>query len=342
MSPTAPRAPSAPRAASGGASSGSGAASGGTPPGVLALVGPTASGKSALALRLARELDGELVSLDSRQIYRGMDIGTAKPTLAERAAARHHGLDLVDPGERYSAGRFAREARGWIQDIQSRGRHPILVGGTGFFLRALLDPLFQEPVLEPARRRGLESVLDDLGAAECLRWLEVLDPTRAPGAAEGGMQRIRRALEVPLLTGRTLTWWHRHAPVEGSPVAMQVVLLEADPGWLSPRIQERVEAMVREGLVEEVRRLQAAGFHERTPGMTGTGYREILALLRGEVDRASAVHGIVVATRQYARRQRTWFRHQLPEGAIRLDAARGPERLAGDILAAWTRRGQAA
>lgn len=311
-------------------------------PRVLAIVGPTASGKSALGLRLARELGGEIVSLDSRQIYRGMDIGTAKPTLAERAAARHHGLDLVEPGDRHSAGRFARDARIWIRDIRSRGRHPILVGGTGFFLRALLEPLFQEPALDPRRRRRLESVLDTMGAAECVRWLEVLDPRRARKAEEGGMQRIRRALEVPLLSGRSLTWWHEHAPVEGEPVEMQVVLLEADPEWLSSRIRLRVESMFREGLVEEVRRLLRAGFHEGSPGMSGTGYREVLALLRGEMDHPSAVEAIIIATRQYARRQRTWFRHQLPADTIRLDAARGPELLARDILAAWQRRGMEA
>jgi tRNA dimethylallyltransferase len=311
-------------------------------PGVLAIVGPTASGKSAVGLRLARELGGEIVSLDSRQIYRGMDIGTAKPTLAERAAARHHGLDLVEPGERFSAGRFARDARTWIRDIRSRGRHPILVGGTGFFLRALLEPLFREPVLDPRRRRRLESVLDAMGVEECVRWLELLDPSRARLAEEGGMQRIRRALEVPLLSGRSLTWWHQHAPVEGEPVDMQVVLLEADPEWLSPRIRLRVESMIREGLVEEVDRLLQAGFHEGSPGMSGTGYREVLARLRGETDHPSAVEAIVIATRQYARRQRTWFRHQLPADTIRLDAARGPELLVRDILAAWQRRGTVA
>lgn len=315
---------------------------GGAGPAALALVGPTASGKSSLGLRLARELGGEIVSIDSRQIYRGMDIGTAKPTLAERATVRHHGLDLVDPGERYSAGRFARDARTWIRDIRSRGRLPILVGGTGFFLRALLEPLFQEPVLEPGRRRRLESVLDVMGAEECLRWLRVLDPSRAGRAEEGGMQRIRRALEVPLLTGRSLTWWHAHAPVEGSPVRMQVVLLEADPAWLSARIAARVESMVGEGLVDEVAGLRQAGFHEGSSGMSGTGYREVLAHLRGETDRASAIEAIVSATRQYARRQRTWFRHQLPADTIRLDAARGTELLARDILAAWQRRGTAA
>lgn len=306
------------------------------------MVGPTAAGKSALGLRLAMELDGEIISMDSRQLYRGMDIGTAKPTLAERAMVRHHGLDLVDPGERFSAGRFSRDARTWIQDIQSRGRHPILVGGTGFFLRAVVQPLFQEPVLDPARRRQLESALDEMGAGECLRWLEALDPSRVPLAEEGGMQRIRRALEVPLLTGRSLTWWHEHAPVEGKPVEMQVVSLEADPEWLSPRIRSRVESMFQEGLVEEVRRLQAEGFHEASSGMSGTGYREVLALLRGETDRASTEEAIVVATRQYARRQRTWFRHQLPADTIRLDAARGPELLARDTLAAWRKRGTGA
>jgi tRNA dimethylallyltransferase len=288
----------------------------------LALVGPTASGKSALGLQLARQLDGEIISLDSRQLYRGMDIGTAKPSLPDRASVLHHGLDLVDPGERFSAGRFAREARDWIRDIRARGRLPILVGGTGFFLRALLQPIFREPPLDPHRRKRLEGVLDRMGADEALRWVRVLDPERAELAGEGGIQRIRRALEVPLLTGRSLTWWHTHAPAEGDPVAMQVVLLEAESGWLESRIRLRVQGMMEAGLVGEVERLLAAGFDENTPGMTGTGYRE----------------AITAATRQYARRQRTWFRHQLPPDTIRLDASVDPDLLIRETVAAWKGR----
>ena len=305
---------------------------------VLALVGPTASGKSALGLQLARQLDGEIISLDSRQLYRGMDIGTAKPSLSDRAAVRHHGLDLVDPGERYSAGRFAREARDWIRDIRARGRLPIVVGGTGFFLRALLQPIFREPPLDPHRRKRLEGVLDRMGAAEALRWVRVLDPQRAERAGDGGIQRIRRALEVPLLTGRSLTWWHTHAPAEGDPVAMQVVLLEAESEWLESRIRLRVQGMMDAGLVGEVERLLAAGFDENTPGMTGTGYREVLAHLRGEMGVEATVEAITAATRQYARRQRTWFRHQLPPDTIRLDASSDPDLLIRDALVAWKGR----
>lgn len=307
-------------------------------PVALALVGPTASGKTALSLELAARLDGEIVSMDSRQVYRGMDIATAKPTPEERARVPHHGLDRVDPVERYSAGRFAREARVHIADIRARGRVPILVGGTGFFLRVLLEPIFREPPLDADRREGLRAVLASLDREELERWIQALDPERAGIATVGGRQRILRTLEVALLSGRALSWWHRHAEPEGAPVPLAVVALEWDPGVLAARIRERTAAMVAGGLVDEVRGLLDAGVPPDAPGMTGTGYREVQAFLRGETDLPGMVRAIEEATRAYARRQRTWFRNQLPAETLRLEAARPAQELVGNVVEFWRRR----
>ena len=303
----------------------------------LALTGPTASGKTALALALAERLDGEIISMDSRQVYRGMDIGTAKATPAERARVPHHGLDLVDPGQRYSAGRFARDARRWIAEIRGRGRIPILVGGTGFFLRALTHPLFDEPPMDPARRMALGAWLEALPAGEPARWLAALDA----GAAErleqgGGEQRVLRALEVALLTGRPLGWWHAHSPGP-PPVDVRVFVLDLPRDALYERIDRRVDAMLAEGLVEEVRGLLRAGFAPGSPGMNATGYPQISAHLAGEMSLEEAAERIRTATRRYARRQITWFRHQLPEDAVWLDGERPAEELVEEVMAAWGR-----
>ena len=306
-------------------------------PRALALVGPTASGKSRLAVEVARRLDGEVVSMDSRQVYRGMDVGTAKATAAERAGIPHHGLDLVDPDERYSAGRFAREARGWIADIRARGRVPVLAGGTGFFLRALTDPIFREPSLDRGRRRALEAWLDGRPGTDLERWVRVLDPGRAPVAAEGGRQRLTRTLEVALLTGRPLSWWHREAAPEGEPVPVLTAVLELPRDELDRRIGERVPRMVEEGLVDEVRGLLAVGWSPAAPGMTGVGYREVAAALRGETTMEEALEAVRRATRRYARRQLTWFRNQLRPPVVRIDALLPLEAQAERVVAAWTK-----
>src|SRR5690554_6024005 len=171
----------------------------------LVITGPTATGKTALSIEIAHRLGGEIISMDSRQVYRGMDIGTAKATSAQRAAVPHHGLDLVDPSERFSAGRYARYARATIAEVVGRGAVPILVGGTGFFLRALTNPIFRQPELDPDRRRATERYLRALDDDELKRWLAALDPPTAERLrAWGGRQRLLRALEMPLLTGRPL------------------------------------------------------------------------------------------------------------------------------------------
>jgi tRNA dimethylallyltransferase len=310
-------------------------------PRFLAVVGPTAVGKTALSLALAEHLPIEIVSMDSRQVYRDMDIGTDKVSAEERARVPHHGLDLVAPSERFSAGRFAREARAWMDGIETRGRVPVLVGGTGFFLRALMDPIFEEPRLDEDRLGRLRPWLAARDREELARWVEVLDPERAAVAIEGGPQRMSRTLEVALLTGRPLSRWHREAPAQTEGTDGLVVVLELPRDELRRRIDQRVSRMVERGLVDEVRRLVAAGFTETDPGMSGTGYREIITHLKGERSLEEAVEDVRVATRRYARRQTTWFRHQLPGSAVRIDATLPLEERAGRVLAAWAERGGA-
>ena len=302
----------------------------------IALVGPTASGKTALAIEVARRVGGEVVSMDSRQVYRGMDVGTAKATAEEQAAVPHHGLDLVEPTERFSAGRFATFARERVADIRARGRIPVLAGGTGFFLRALTHPLFDEPALDRDRRDELEHVLRDFDESVLRGWLRALDPdTEASLARGGGRQRMLRALEVVLLTGRPLAWWHAHAPAPEPALPLLVAALDLDRAELDRRIDARVHAMIDAGLVDEVRRLLDAGVPRDAAGMTATGYRQIVAHLDGRVSLDEAIAQIQLATRQYARRQNTWFRNQIGPDALRLDAARPVDELAAAIVKAW-------
>lgn len=312
---------------------------GGLPaPRFLALVGPTTSGKTELSEALARHLDVEIVSVDSRQVYRGMDIGTDKVSADARGRIPHHGLDLVDPDERYSAGQFARDARRWIEEIEGRGRVPLLVGGTGFFLKALVDPIFQEPALDQDRLERLRRWLGDQPRERLEAWVRLLDPPRADLAIEGGPQRMGRSLEVPLLTGRPLSWWHAAAPREAEPVPGVVVLLGVPREELDARIAARVDRMLERGLVREVRGLLAAGYGADAPGMSATGYREIVDHLFGEVSLEEAAEAIRISTRRYARRQITWFRHQLPEDAVRIDATAPLEERVRRTLEIWSAR----
>jgi tRNA dimethylallyltransferase len=299
----------------------------------LVVTGATATGKTAAAVALARRIGGEIISMDSRQVYRGMDIGTAKPTPAERGGVSHHGFDLVDPDERFNAGRFAVLAREWMGDIRSRGRTPILAGGTGFFLRALTHPMFAEPPLEDWRKEEWKRVLAGFETERLTQWAAALDPGSDIRSAD--RQRLARVIEVAVLTGRPLSWWHRHAPPAQRPLAPLVFVLELPRAVLTQRIDERVDEMLRQGLVDEVRGLVACGYDERAPGMNTTGYIELLPFLRAQSTLAATAAAIRQATRQYARRQTTWFRHQLPGGVHRLDAALGAERLADIMAGVW-------
>jgi len=293
---------------------------------VPVLVGPTAVGKTAVAVALAEHWPLEIISADSRQIYRRLDIGTAKPTRKERARATHHGIDLVEPGTRYSAGRFARDAIGWLSDIRARGRLPLIVGGTGLYIRALADGLFAEPTLDPALRRALDAWTARMEPLELLRWAGRLDP----GFRGGGRQRAARAIEVALLSGRPLSYWQQAARARGSLDPWYIVLTVPRP-VLHQRIARRAEEMVRRGVIEEVASVLAEGHAPDAPGLDGIGIREAVEYLHGVRPRDSVAEAITIGTRQYAKRQQTWFRHQLSGRVVTLDATRPPERLAAEI-----------
>jgi tRNA dimethylallyltransferase len=299
---------------------------------VPVIVGPTGVGKTAVAIALARLWPITVISADARQVYRTLDIGTAKPTAEERHRVPHAGLDLLDPGMRYSAGRFARDAVQWLSEIDGN-RRPVVVGGTGFYIRALADGLFQEPPMDPERRERLRAwtaVLDGAG-----RWAARLDP-RYPG---GGQQRASRTIEIALLTGRPLSWWQHHARKEGVMRAWYVHL-KLPRAVLYRRIAERVGRMLAAGLVDEVRAVLRSGVPADAPGLDTLGYREVRAYLRGEIAEEDLPEAIAASTRRYAKRQETWFRHQL-HGApvVSLDADDPPDALARRIVDLWETRG---
>ncbi len=294
------------------------------------LVGPTGIGKTAVALALAAHWPLEVISADSRQVYRRLDIGTAKPTARERLRVPHHGIDLIEPGTRYSAGRFAREAGAWIADTFERGRMPVVVGGTGLYIRALADGLFSEPQLDPVQRIAIDAFTADLDALDLVRWAARLDPD----FRGGGRQRAARAIEIALLTGRSLSDWQRSARA-GRVIEPWYIVLTAPRPVLHARIQRRAEEMIRRGLIEETAAVLSEGHGAHAPGLDGVGIREAVEYLHGQRSRASVAEAVTISTRQYAKRQETWFRHQLEGNRLTVDATRPPEALAAEIAQAW-------
>lgn len=289
--------------------------------------GPTAAGKSAVAMALAERHGLTIVSADSRQIYRGFDIGTAKPVDADRAQVPHRGVDIADPTERWSAARWAADAAGWI--AEAGAGNALVVGGTGFYLKALAAPLFHEPPLDAHQRAALAAELARRTTDDLRRWCETLDPPRA----RLGRAQLLRSIEVALLTGRRLSDLHR----EQSRVAprFSISWLVVDPGpVLESHIARRIDGMFARGWLEEVRSLDATVPHD-APAWQACGYREVRDLVRGSCSQAAAREDILIGTRQYAKRQRTWFRHQLRDGRVtRLD----PHDPRGDALAeSWWR-----
>lgn len=306
-------------------------------PHFLAIVGPTGTGKTSLSLLVAEALDGEVISMDSRQIYRGMNIGTAKVSVEDRERVPHHGLDIRKPDERYSAGQFGRDARRWIAAIRGRERVPILVGGTGFFLKVLTEPIAKEPPAEPERKAALERFLVALAVEELTRWVKALDPTRAEVATAGGRQRLVRTLVVTLMSGRPLSWWHKHGPTEGPPLLGVVCVLDLPAALLQERIEARVRTMIATGLADEVAGLLAAGYNVDDPGLNAVAYREFAQYLLGKLSLERAADLTVAATRRYARRQRTWFRGQSGPNAVTVDGTTSPEAQLATVVAAWQR-----
>ncbi len=300
-------------------------------PRVVAIVGPTGTGKTELAHAVAERTGAEVVSADSMQVYRGMDIGTAKPSAELRGRVPHHALDLVAPDEPMSAGRWAAVARRAAAEIHARGRPVLLVGGTGLYARAFAGGLIRDAESDPALRAGLEARDTDDLRAELAR--------RDPGAAERipARDRVRtvRALEALALGARPITEQHAQHRFGDRPFDVRWIGLALERDTLAQRLRARVAAMFAAGWVDEVRGLYAAGYAAKLRPLQSIGYREIGALLAGELDEVSARERTWIATRRYAKRQRTWFRAEPELDWIDADAR---EAAAERVLAEISRR----
>ncbi len=273
---------------------------------LLAVVGPTATGKTALAIALALRLDGEIVSADSRQLYQGMDIGTAKPTPQERALVPHHLLDHIAPDTPYTLTQYQADAQATIAAIHARGRLPLLVGGTGLYVRAVVDNLaIPEAPPQWDLRRELEAEARREGAGTLHARLAALDPTSAARIDPANVRRVIRALEVCLVTGQPFSAQQQARP---SPYRTLMLGLTCARARLYARADRRVDAMIAAGLVAEVRALVARGYDWHTPAMSSLGYREIGAYLRGEISLEAAIERLKFNTHSYIRRQYSWFR----------------------------------
>jgi tRNA dimethylallyltransferase len=278
------------------------------PPRVVAIVGPTASAKTALAIEVARAGGAEIVNADSRQVFRRLDVGSAKPTPAERAAAPHHLIDVVDPDEPFSAAEFQRRALEAIDDIAARGRRVVVVGGTGLYVKALRGGLFTGPPRDPEQRARLEAEEDAEPGVLHRRLCEV-DPEAAARIHANDRIRLVRGLEVFTLTGRPISALQREHAFGQRTVEMRTLAPAWDRGELYARIDARCVAMLDAGLFEEVRGLLAAGYDPQLSSLRSPGYRETIAHLRGDCALAQALADMQKATRNLAKRQLTWFRN---------------------------------
>ncbi|HEY7375899.1 MAG TPA: tRNA (adenosine(37)-N6)-dimethylallyltransferase MiaA [Polyangia bacterium] len=298
----------------------------------VAVLGPTASGKSALGLALAERTGGEIVACDSQQVYIGMDIGTAKPTADERRRVPHHGLDLARPDESFHAARWAAVARAAIADVAGRGRLPIVVGGTGLYYRALVTGLFDAPPPDESIRARHRAQAAAEGTEALHARLAAIDPEAAAAVRVRDLVRISRALEIYEQTGVPITTLRRRAAPPAD-LAPTVLLFDPPLGALRARIAARVDQMIAAGFLDEVRALRAAGYGPTLKPLQALGYRQLGAVLDGTASLADAVAETVQATFAYSRRQRTWFRKQEAarrfEGEPALDDALATARVAG-------------
>jgi tRNA dimethylallyltransferase len=311
-----------------------------TLPPLLVICGPTGVGKTQVAVHLAARLAIEVVSADSRQVYRGMDVATGKPTPAQRAAVPHHLLDVIEPSERYHAARFRREAMVCIDAIRGRGRLPVVVGGTGLYIRALLRGLDPAPPADPALRSRLEAMAVNSGVPALHARLATLDREAAARLHPNDRVRIIRAIEKHELGAggpEPGGSWTSAVP----PWRVLLVGLSQERGALNRRLAERAHGMLSGGMMVEVGRLLEAGYEETAPGMAGIGYRQFLDVLRGRLTEAQALALMVRDTRRYAKRQMTWFTREPGIRWLDVDETGGPEgaaeRIAKDIAReGWT------
>lgn len=284
---------------------------------MIALVGPTAAGKTALSIALALALDGEVVNADSMQLYRGMDIGTAKITEAERRGVPHHVFDVLDVTEPADVANYQRLAREAIADVRARGRRPILVGGSGLYVQAALDEM-DFPGTDPVIRARLEAELEREGSAALWERLKALDPKAAEAILPSNGRRVVRALEVVELTGS----FTASLPEPKAHIAAVRIGVDLDTAVLDERIERRVRAMWDAGLLAEVRELESKGLREGRTASRALGYQQVLAHFAGEYDEAEAFRLTVQGTRRFVRRQRSWFKR---DGRIEWFDAADPE-----------------
>lgn len=299
------------------------------------LTGPTASGKTSLSIRLAKEFDCEIVCMDSMQIYRRMDIGTAKPTADEMEGIPHHMIDVADPDEAFSVARYQEMAEECIADIHGRGKRALLVGGTGLYLRALRQPMIMGDVAgDDLIRAELEAIaVDGEGKQRLHDMLDEVDPATAARLHLNDVRRVVRALEVFRLTGKPFS--QQEQPLQESRFQYRVATLTMDRALLYGRIEKRVDLMVQQGLVGEVRKLLESGVPADCQAMKAIGYKEIVPFLRGDADWATTEYLLKLNTRHYAKRQLTWMRRE--EDVLWVDALQ-PD--AYDQLVRWYTQGE--
>ena len=278
-------------------------------PQIITIAGPTASGKTALSIQLAKEMDGEIVSCDSMQVYKDMDIGTAKPTLEEQAGIPHHMLSVAEPWEDFSVSRYCAMADPIVEDILRRGKSPIIVGGTGLYMDALIRGNAFAPCPSTGRREELEALAASQGIEAVIERLRAVDPGSAARLHPSDQKRIIRAMEVYLETGMTITEHNRKTqeiPPKYHPI--RFALTDRQRQTLYDRIDRRVDAMVEAGLIEEIQGLLARGIPEKCTAMQAIGYKEFVAALHGACSLEEAAGQVKQSSRRYAKRQLTWFR----------------------------------
>jgi tRNA dimethylallyltransferase len=273
---------------------------------VLCIVGPTASGKTSLALLIAKELHGEIISADSRQVYKYLDIGTAKPTRQQLRKVKHYFVDELEPDEDFNAGEFGRKGREIIDSLFRRQKVPIVVGGSGLYVRSLIDGFFEGPSADSDVRQGLYRQLHEEGASKLLEELRRVDPASASNMLPSNTRRIIRALEVFELIGIPISKMHEQMiEINFTPL---MIGLQWERKMLYERINRRVDAMLETGFLDEVRRLLELGYSETTNSLQTVGYQEAISHLRGQIDYNTMVELVKRNTRRFAKRQLTWFR----------------------------------
>jgi len=271
------------------------------------ILGPTCVGKTQISLKLADILKGEIVSFDSRQVYKLMDIGTAKPTKEEREKIRHHLIDLVFPGEKFTAADYGKKARETIRQIIKRNKQPIAVGGSGLYLKAMIEGFFQGPKADEKIRKRLEREAQELGGPHLFSRLKEVDPQAAKRIHPNDSVRIIRALEVYELTGKPISFWQREGSYEPSAMEFVKIGLNLERKELYQKINLRTEEMIAQGFLDEVKMLKKKGFTPKLKALKTVGYQELFDYLDGKLDLQEAIEKIKVNTRHYAKRQLTWF-----------------------------------